>query len=167
MDILEAQQIILCTMAEKIQKLEEKIFLESDNAKHYEWHHNRDKEKNDELKETNTKLNSRIHDLEYQLQKERCEQKPVCTPEELAFLMDPMQTSVKKINAIKHVRAITRLGLKEAKEFVEFFNNGWAEHLKQMGVKQVNTYVGTPTGQKMKSTLEKINDQSNELAVDD
>ena len=140
MDCQEAHEITLNVMAEKIQSLENAKWHAEDNANHYKWRMESLDNDVDRLKDQLEMAKHQINNLSDTLFAERQardKKTASITEEELRFLLDPTKVCVKKINAIKLVRSITRMGLKEAKDFVESHIEDWENHLDSFDLKQV------------------------------
>lgn len=120
-DNVDHTVVAMQAMAEKIEVLKNQLFYARDDLS---W----EKDKNSSLKAQGEVYRTAIVELKdkYDLQQHEAVQlrqaNPVMKPEELMFLMDPAQTEARKIDAIKAVRKITKLGLKEAKQFVDTHN---------------------------------------------
>ena len=140
MDCQEAHEITLNVMAEKIQSLENAKWHAEDNANHYKWRMESRDDDVDRLKAQLDMAKQQINNLSDTLVAERqARDKALASisEEDLRFLLDPTKVCVKKINAIKLVRSITRMGLKESKNFVESHIEDWENHLDSFDLKQV------------------------------
>ncbi len=128
-DNVDHTDVAMRAMAEKIEVLKNQLFYARDDLR---W----EKHKNSSLKDQVEVYKTAIVELKekYDTQQHEAVQlrqaTPVMKPEELKFLMDPAQTEARKIDAIKAVRKITKLRLKEAKEFVDTHNERFKQKLR-------------------------------------
>lgn len=137
-DNVNHYEVAMEAMAMRIKVLENQLFYARDDVSHKEFLIERLEEQvNDQadcINDANRRL-TQYHEDYRELRSQQDKAKAVMTLEELRALMDPSVTLVKKIQAIKDVRSITRAGLKEAKQFVDEYHNDFQAFLSKFNIK--------------------------------
>lgn len=137
-DNVNAYEVAMEAMAMRIKVLENQLFYARDDVSHKEFLIERLEEQISDQAECINDANRRLtqyHEDYRELQNQQNKAKAVLTLEELRALMDPSVTLVKKIQAIKDVRSITRAGLKEAKQFVDEYHQDFQAFLSKFNIK--------------------------------
>ena len=137
-DNVDHKDVAMQAMAQKIAVLENQLFYARDDVQHKEFLIERLEEQINDQAECINDANRRLtqyHEDYRELQQQQNKRSAVMDLEELRFLMDPSQTLVQKIKAIKFVRSITRAGLKEAKEFVDQYHQDFSDFLTKFHIK--------------------------------
>lgn len=141
-DNVDHKDVAMQALAEKITILQNQLYYAKNDL---QWEQNKSErleEKLQEYKRDAESMSYTISDLHEHYRTEKLNDlkaNAALTPEQLKFLMDPSQTFLAKINAIKAVRSVTKLGLKEAKEFMDDYFVNFKEFLSKLDIEVLHS----------------------------